>query len=210
MAPEADVIVSNIFKTAGSALEADFVQDLDRALDLGVDIFNLSITAPTMNGRPMLAFARWLEHAQDGKGAVCVAAAGNSGQRLPSWPAAHPDVVAVGALAADWRSRADFSNYGAWVDVYAPGRNLDNAFAIGTYTCYVDPYANDQRKFYGMARWSGTSFSTPMVSGLIAARMSSTGENGKEAAAALLAQARSQAIPGTGPVLLPYGNRPGK
>ena len=210
MAPEADVIVSNIFKTAGSALESDFVQDLDRALDLGVDIFNLSITAPTMNDRPMLAFARWLEHAQDGKGAVCVAAAGNSGQRLPSWPAAHPDVVAVGALAADWRSRADFSNYGAWVDVYAPGRNLVNAFAIGTYTCYVDPYADTTRKFYGMARWSGTSFSTPMVSGLIAARMSSTGENGKEAAAALLAQARSQAIPGTGPVLLPYGNRTGK
>jgi hypothetical protein len=210
MAPRADVIVSNIFNTAGSALESDFVKDLDRALDLGVDIFNLSITAPTMDDRPLLAFARWLENAQQSKGVACVAAAGNSGMRTLSWPAAHPGVIGVGALAADWRSRAAFSNYGAWVDVYAPGRSLVNAFAVGTYKCYVDPYAGDSRLFYGMARWSGTSFSTPMVSGLIAARMSATGENATDAAAALLAQARAQAIPGTGPVLLPYVRQSGR
>lgn len=210
MAPHADVMVSNVFNTAGSALESDFVKELDQALDFGVDIFNLSITAPTLNDRPLLAFAQWLERATEHKGVVCVAAAGNSGMREPSWPAACPAVVSVGALAADWRSRADFSNYGGWVDIYAPGRDIVNAFAIGTYKCYVDPYADDPRKFYGMARWSGTSFSAPMVSGLIAARMSRTGENGREAAAALLAQARSQAIPGTGPILLPYDNRYGR
>jgi subtilisin family serine protease len=205
MAPAADIIVTDVFSTAGSELESNWIPRLEAALGLGVDIFHLTISAHSRHDFPLIAFREWLKHLREHGGAVCVVAAGNDGSRRPSWPAAFSDVISVGALGGDWRGRATFSNFGSWVDVYAPGRDLINAYATGTYTCHVSPYTGDTRKFYGMAKWSGTSFSTPIVTGLIASRMSLTGENARQAAAAVLAEARSQAIPGVGPALWPAG-----
>lgn len=204
MAPKSEIYVANAFKVAGSTLETHLARHLDAALAHGYDLFHLSITAPTRKDLPLITFEGWLRRLRTYKGVGCIVAAGNSGYALPTWPAAFPQAVSVGALAADWRSRASFSNHGPWVDVYAPGRDLVNAFAIGNYTCYMAPYTGQPRTFYGMAKWSGTSFSTPIVTGLIAARMSRTGENGTEAAAALLAEARERAIGGVGPIALPY------
>jgi hypothetical protein len=205
MAPQADVMVSNIFQVAGSVLESDLVAELDRALAWGADVFNLSITGPTRLNLSMLSFDNFRRRLQQYKGAVCVVAAGNDGSPVPSYPAAYPEMISVGALGADWHGRARFSNYGGWVDVYAPGRDLVNAYATGPYECHEDPYKGQIRNFYGMARWSGTSFSTPVVTGLVAARMSRTGETGQEAAAALLAEARANAVPGVGAILVPEG-----
>ncbi len=203
MAPSAEIIVTNAFSVAGSVLEADLVPRLEAALSLGVDIFHLTVACLSRHDLPLISFMEWLGRLRQYGGVVCIAAAGNSGFRRPTWPAAFSEVISVGALGGDWRGRASFSNFGGWVDVYAPGRDLVNAYATGAYTCYASPYAGQVRRFYGMAKWSGTSFSTPIVTGLIAARMSRTGENSQQAAAALLAEARHQAIPGVGAVLLP-------
>jgi subtilisin family serine protease len=203
MAPAAEIIVTSAFAIAGSELESDLVPRLEAALGLGADIFHLTISCMSRHDLPLIAFREWLRRLHEYGGAVCVVAAGNSGVRRPSWPAAFAEVISVGALGGDWRGRASFSNFGPWVDVYAPGRDLVNAYTTGTYECHVAPYAGDPRHFYGMAKWSGTSFSTPIVSGLIAARMSDTGENARQAAAAVLAEAQARAIPGVGPVLLP-------
>jgi subtilisin family serine protease len=204
MAPEAEIVVTNCFSVAGSQLESDLVTKLEDELKRGVDIFHLSIAARSRHDLPLMAFEQWLRRMHHTKGTICIAPAGNDNHRRPNWPGAFPGVIAVGALGSDWRSRASFTNFGGWVDVYAPGRDLVNAYATGTYTCHVAPYTGQAREFYGMTKWSGTSFSTPIVTGLIAARMSRTGENAAQAAAALLAEARSQAMPGVGPVLLPH------
>jgi subtilisin family serine protease len=203
MAPGAEIVVKNVFDTAGSALESDFVPKLNEGFAYGAEIFHITVASPTRGNLPLMAFEAWMEHLRQHKGVVCVVPAGNNDERKPCWPGAFAGIVSVGALSTDWRSRAYFSNYGGPVDVYAPGQNLVNAFATGSYTCEVDPFKGEVRKFSGLAQWSGTSFSTPIVTGLIAARMARTGESGQEAAAALLAQARAQAVPGVGPVLLP-------
>jgi hypothetical protein len=203
MAPGSQVTVAKVCLTAGSTLESQLVMRLNSAFGSGADIFHVTVAGPSRLDIPLIGFQAWLRQLREYGGAVCVAPAGNSGIRRPSWPAAFAEVVSVGALGADWRGRATFSNFGSWVDVYAPGRDLVNAYTTGTYKCHVPPYAPEERKFYGMAKWSGTSFSTPIVGGLIASRMSRTGENARQAADCLLAKARAQAIPGVGPVLLP-------
>jgi Subtilase family len=203
MAPQAQVHVENIFGTGGSALESEVAMRLHAAFGFGFEILHITASCHTRKNIPPLALEAFLELLRLYKGVVCVAEAGNNGTQRPAWPGAFPDVLSVGALATDWRHRADFSNYGGWVDVYAPGEKLINAFGSGTYTCQIPPNVNQVRTFSGLAQWSGTSFSAPIVTGLIAARMARRGESAREAAAALLAKARAQRIPGVGPVLFP-------
>jgi subtilisin family serine protease len=83
-----------------------------------------------------------------GQGVVLVAAAGNEGMNEPRYPAAYPNVIAVGATTTDGKL-AGFSTRGDWVDLVAPGTDILSTSKSGSYD-----------------RQSGTSMSTPFVSGL--------------------------------------------
>jgi subtilisin family serine protease len=201
MAPSARIHVSNDFTTAGAISEFKLVRELFGALGKGVNIISLSAGCSTRLNLPLLSFTGFWRRYISYKGVLLVAAAGNNSSSRPFWPAAFPQVIGVGALSADRRTRAYFSDYGPWVDVYAPGEDLVNAYAVGLYKYREPPRIGEEHMFGGMARWSGTSFATPLVAGLIAARMTRTGEAAPRAADALLATARAQQIPGLGPVL---------
>ncbi|MFC9691158.1 S8 family serine peptidase [Kribbella sp. NPDC056951] len=204
MARETEVVVQSYFTTAGAIWEFDLAAALDEVLDLAPDIISLSAGTRTRFDLPPLGLDVFIETRLNRvNGLVLVAAAGNESTRDYFWPAAFPETVGVGALAETGTERAWFSNFGGWVDVYAPGENLINAFLTGEYHCTEPPHTGEVRKFDGMARWSGTSFATPLVAGLIAGRMSRTGENALQAADGLLAFALGQVVPGVGPVLKP-------
>jgi hypothetical protein len=204
MAPKAEVYVEGMLTVAGGTFESQLVPQLDEALNKTPDIISLSAGTQTREDLTLMGFdVLWEERLSKLKGVVLIAAAGNNYTRDMFYPAAQQGVVGVGALDSTWRDRARFSNFGHWVDVYAPGEYITNAFLTGDYVCKEPPNKGQPRHFDGMATWSGTSFATPLVAGLIAARMSMTGENSREAADALLQFARQQAVPGVGATLGP-------
>lgn len=169
------------------------------------DILVVNFAGTTRSGRPPVALAALYDSLiQHLKEVLILAPAGNDGDDRKNWPASFAWVVSVGALDQAGQL-PDWSNFGRNVDVYAPGDELVNAYAQGQYTTRWDPPPPppEVRTFDGMARWSGTSFSTPLVAGLVADRMSTTGQTSRQAWASLFAFAQAHAVPNVGPALFP-------
>ena len=202
LAPASRVVVEREIEVSGFVRESSLIVQIHDALSRSPDIISMSAGGFTRGNVPSLAFqALWEERLSQLGGVAFVAAAGNDGRTAPFWPAAFPWCVGVGSMSRDGQRRSWFSNHGAWVDVYAPGEDIVNAYARLKYLTVTDGTIRDTSA--GIVRWSGTSFSTPIVTGLIAARMSRTGENARQASTALLAAARSQFRPHVGPRLFP-------
>ena len=92
------------------------------------------------------------------RGATVVAAAGNNGCDCLLYPAAYPEVIAVGASTAS-DARAGFSSYGNNLDVLAPG-------TAGDVCSSYYPGTPDPSQYN--CGFSGTSFAAPIVAGLAA------------------------------------------
>lgn len=156
-------------------------------------VVNLSFGCHTYDDRPSPLVAQAI--AALGRRTVVVACAGNQASDRPFWPAALKHVIAVAAL--DGMDRADFSNYGWWVDACAPG--------VGVTSCFVrfdgprPPVRGiDPDEFDGYAAWSGTSFAAPAVAGTIAGLAAAENLPAPAAAGRLLDPARHRTLPDLG------------
>src|SRR5690606_9519022 len=98
--------------TFGHGDDADIAAVIDAIPDGDLpEIFNLSFGGFTEDDLPPIAIADALRRVVD-RGSVVVASAGNDGGCRPSWPAALPEVVSVGAVGP--YGPAWFSNFGPW------------------------------------------------------------------------------------------------
>ncbi len=199
VAPRARVTVHRALLGGGVGSEVDVAAAIIRAVDAGADVVNLSLGSTTRFDQPSLAVEAALEHveeveAREGREILVVAAAGNSGDTRPVWPAAFPQVVAVAALTAEHRP-APWSSHGFWVDCSAVGEGVHSTFVPGreSYEFTADP---DRFPADAFARWSGTSFAAPQVAGKVAALMAEHGIGARAAYARLR---------GTGTPLPDYG-----
>jgi len=202
LAPATYIEIEGVLTQAGAVYESEITKELNEAMSDRdkPDLISISAGCHTRKDLGLIGFEALAAHYElsEGEGAVLVvAAAGNDSSDRPFWPAAFPWVVSVGALDADG-CVSDFSNFGKWVDMYAHGRDLVNAFPTGTYTCHEPEHLGEVRSFTGLAQWSGTSFATPVVTGLIAAYMSEHHVSARDARDAIVAAGKPFTDPRAG------------
>ena len=151
VAPDAKIIsISNTLKgTTNSRLKR--ADGIIWAYQHGADIISNSWISSTYHAAIDEAIHEAFRYGRQGKGCVIVFATGNGYDSNIDYPACSNDtILAVGAIRHDG-IRADFSNYGAGLDILAPGFNIYSTFP-GNRTL-VD---------------SGTSMACPHVAGVAA------------------------------------------
>ena len=140
-----------VFSAGGGGTYESITEAVYYAVDNGAGGINYS--GGGNGGSQMLLEAA--EYAWD-HGVSFIAAAGNNNSAAPHYPAYYPTVLAISGTDSN-DERYTGSNYGAWIDVAAPGVNV--------FSCWWNgPTAYNTI--------TGTSMSTPHVSGLVALMLS--------------------------------------
>lgn len=135
----------------GSGSYSAIVNGIKWAADNGAKVINLSLGGSSAS--------KALEDAINyawGKGVVLACAAGNSGSSAPVYPAYYDNCLATAATDVN-DAKANFSTYGFWVDIAAPGVNI-----FSTTPNQKNKVSKNKNYDY----LSGTSMAAPHVAGL--------------------------------------------
>jgi serine protease len=120
IAPESALMPVKVLDRNGAGTYANIAKGVRFAADHGATVINMSLggAADSITLKEAIAYAA-------DKGVTIVAASGNGGENFIMFPAAYDEyVLAVGAVRFD-ESRPAYSNYGASLDVVAPGGDLN-------------------------------------------------------------------------------------
>lgn len=137
---EVTLLPVQVLDSNGYGYDSDIAAGIIFAADQGARVINLSLGGAEYSQTLAEAVAY-----AEGKGVVVVAAAGNDGGPV-IYPAAIPEVVAVGAIQQDGSVWVK-SNRGAGLDVVAPGigvhgLRLGGGTALGSGTSYAAGYVS--------------------------------------------------------------------
>ena len=129
-----------------------------------------------------------------GLGVIVVVAAGNDNDDAALYsPASCNDVITVGATGPTGE-RAPYSNYGAPVDVMAPGGDTQKTLTVGgeTFPAGVISTVLDQNGQAAYTAYNGTSMAAPHIAGVIALMLNRDSSLGFDT---VLARLRSAGAP---------------
>lgn len=157
VAPEAEIIPVRVLDCGGSGYTSDVISGLDWVAANHAE-GALAVANMSLGGGYSAAVNAAVQGVID-DGVTMVVAAGNSAaDACNASPASAPAALTVGATDSDDR-RARFSNYGACVDLFAPG---------------VDIVSADADSDTATATHSGTSMAAPHVAGAVALQLASS------------------------------------
>ena len=150
--PDCQLMIGKIAGDDGATDEAAIAAGITWATDSGAKVISISFNTPifTQVDADAVNYA-W------SKGVVLVGSAGNNNSNALSYPAAYPHVVSV-ASTDNKNQKLSMSNYGSWVQVAAPGKDIYSTL----------PTHQNQLGSTNYAYLSGTSASAPMVAGVAA------------------------------------------
>lgn len=175
LAPDARILDYRIARDDGTSDTYLIAEAVLAATDSGAEIINISLGS---SGRSVLLEQAILYATE--AGVIVVASAGNNGASALSYPAAYENVIGVGAVDGTGE-HLDFSNSGN-PSITAPGLALTTAGADGNQVSF-----------------SGTSASSPVVAGALAAAMTQESMNAQSAWRLLEQTANEAGAPGYDP-----------